>query len=187
MIKNILRLSNLVYLGTVVATAYQNDSSLFSWHPFFMAFFWVIIGEGVVQMKQKKTYAHKWLMLLASLSGLIGAAIMYQVKETKGSLHFQTTHGMYGGIICSLAFSQAVGAWMSLKTIQMKAIWKIHATFGYILVGSLWYISWLHLGDTNGWFMNNKIVKESVLLMSLGRSSFIISAILTLLYGKAKK
>jgi hypothetical protein len=185
-IQNALRAANFGYLCAVGITLLTEEFSLFTWHPLAMVLYWALLCEGVIIQKQKKASIHRWFMLGAATSALTGASIMYQLKESTKSPHFQTTHSLYGSLIATILIGQASGAMFFFRASNHPVIWYFHKVFGYVMCIGTWYVGWLHMGSEKGWFMTHPSIQENIRLMSIGRVSYITSGIFLLFiaYGK---
>jgi hypothetical protein len=185
-VEKALRVVNMVYLCTVILVLLGDSFSLFSLHPLAMGIFWSLFCEGIIVQKYKKPSTHRLFMIFAGLVAFLGASIIYQVKERKGSDHFLTNHGLYGGLVVTVVGAQLFGGLFFFGKVKSPLVWYLHKLFGYTIGFGTWYVGFLHMLGESGWFMSHRTVQQNLTIMSMGRISYIISGIFFLFVSFGK-
>lgn len=190
------RVFNTVYFGAVARAVFSKKLGTFSGHPICMSLAWFFLAEGIFAFRRKAPVAgdskpskpnptwnelidnHMTYMFMAFVLATVGASFVYVSKEEGGREHFLTIHGFAGGLVATFLLMDGISASISRNfTIGNRMTWAAHKLFGYALVASCWAISYLHIGNEDGYLFKAFAKREGDLTATIGQASFIMSAL----------
>jgi cytochrome b-561 domain-containing protein 2 len=158
----------VLFTGYIIYTA-QPGSGIFSWHPTFMALsFMFLAAQGLLifsphsslilsKPRKTKVTLHWVLMVLATVSALIGYGIIFYSKWERGKEHLTTWHGICGlAVVIYIVLQCCAGLnllypQVVLRVLRLVTVKRLHAASGLTLF--MLAVTALLTGMYSKWFV----------------------------------
>ena len=194
MLLTLNRVFNTVYFGAVARAVFSKKLGTFAGHPICMSLAWFFLTEGIFAFRKRKAPVadeskpnltwnklidnHMTYMFMAFVLATVGASFVYVSKEEGGREHFLTIHGFAGGLVTTFLVMDGISASISRNfKLGNRMTWTAHKLFGYALVASCWAVSYLHIGNEDGYLFKAFAKIEGDFTATIGQASFIMSAL----------
>ncbi|CAO3609097.1 unnamed protein product [Cunninghamella blakesleeana] len=141
----LIRFGQISFALFILSVLVRIPLSVFSFHPFFMTIFILILTEGIATLQTTKTLQekreglkkHALIQLLAYISSGIGFSAIFYNKIISGKPHFTSFHGQlgiftFGYLLFQLIFGLLI-AFIPSISFHAKKYWKYHRFTGYFL------------------------------------------------------